>query len=99
MQLLGLQLHIEGATMSLRSRSTRGAVHKFKSEDEADMSGWSDAFWAHAGFCEEMRDMMQAKKSGKEVMNQLSELNSVRSSVDEAPARGGRVLRIMSDPE
>lgn len=79
MYLLGLQLHEEGSSLIVRSNSTRGTVFKLRAEEESDVSAWSFALWEHAGYCEEVRDVKEAKKVGRKVMGELMHVTSTRT--------------------
>lgn len=69
--LRGLQQKDDGDKIQLRTDASAGAVYSFKAESEADAKKWTEAFWAHAGYCEEMSEFQKAQSSGQEMRKQL----------------------------
>lgn len=87
--LLGLDMKVdakpdkEGVTNSIikmRSTSSQGAIFVFKREDGGDLEAWKEAFWAHAGFCEEAREFYQAREGGQEMRKELLQVLARRTS-------------------
>lgn len=66
--LLGLQQQRKGLDIHLRASSTRGIIYTFQATAEDEAEVWSQALWAHAGYCQELRRF--AKKTD---LNTLSE--------------------------
>lgn len=69
--LLGLQLNTSEVVLKVRTDATRGALFVFRVESDEEAQKWTAALWEHAGFCEEMRDFVEAKQGGSEVRQEL----------------------------
>lgn len=70
--LLGLRIQEEhGKIIKLRTDSTNGIVFQFNAETSSARAEWVEALWAHAEYCEEMREFEEAKWVGIEVRKEL----------------------------
>lgn len=77
--LLGLQQQENGAAFRLRTDSTQGAVFGFKADTEDEAGTWTEVLWAHAWFCEEMREFHEAKDGAKDVRKELLAVMQAKS--------------------
>lgn len=69
--MLGLQQELQGETILIRARNTKGQVYSFKANTEAEAQEWSDALWAHAGHCQEVKEFVLAKDGIGRVKSEL----------------------------
>lgn len=56
--MLGLQVREKDAFLRFRTDSAEGEVYSLRCESEEERERWVEAFWLHAGFCEDMAEFV-----------------------------------------
>jgi len=69
--LMGLQQQQQGEQFRVRADATGGAVFAFQAASEEESSVWVDTLWAHATYCDDVREHFEAQLGGNEVRNEL----------------------------
>jgi len=77
--LLGLQQEVDGNTLSIRTSNTRGVVYIFQAATHAEAEGWSEVLWAHAGYCSEILEYVEAKQAGATIRRELTAMRTVKA--------------------
>lgn len=59
LNLLGLEVQVEGSVLRLKTSSTCDAIFSFSATSEADANAWSDTLSANSVYAAAMRDLMK----------------------------------------
>lgn len=78
--LLGLQQQRSGLDLQLRTTTSMGALYVFEAASEQETECWHQALWAHAGYCNDMREHAQMQKTSGRMREELLRLVSIRDS-------------------
>lgn len=96
--LLGLRQQDSGAYFQLRAESTHGAVFSFQADSAERSAEWVRSLRAHAAYCEEVRQLQEAKDAGTEVCNELLSVLMRRELLSVAAIASAKKRHISSAP-
>lgn len=89
--LLGANIQELETSFRLLSDGTKGVIYHFDAGSRESMVLWAETAWAHAEYCEEMRELAKAARSGREAREELMEAFAAKRLTRQSARQSARV--------